>query len=105
MQAPELSNVPWAARCRGNRGRKWNIHGGCLVERPAPFAGHWICSHALGPIAIAGSSVREHGLLSRTLRDWDGDDAGRRRILLLTSGLGLGHVRAAQAIEAALKRA
>jgi processive 1,2-diacylglycerol beta-glucosyltransferase len=43
-----------------------------------------------------------HELLSRTLRDWDGDDAGRCRILLLTSGLGHGHVRAAQAIEAAL---
>lgn len=41
-------------------------------------------------------------LLSRIPGDWDGDDAGRRRILLLTSGLGLGHVRAAQAIEAAL---
>lgn len=43
-----------------------------------------------------------HELASRTLRDWDGDNAGRRRILLLTSGLGLGHVRAAQAIEAAI---
>ncbi|HET9445137.1 MAG TPA: hypothetical protein VFO35_02705, partial [Steroidobacteraceae bacterium] len=43
-----------------------------------------------------------HELRGRTLRDWDGDDAGRRRILLLTSGLGHGHVRAAQAIEAAL---
>jgi processive 1,2-diacylglycerol beta-glucosyltransferase len=47
--------------------------------------------------------LARHGLLSRTLRDWDGDDADRRRILLLTSGLGLGHVRAAQAIEAALE--
>jgi processive 1,2-diacylglycerol beta-glucosyltransferase len=46
-----------------------------------------------------------HELLSRTLRDWDGDDAGRCRILLLTSGLGLGHVRAAQAIEAAIDAA
>src|SRR5688572_20963221 len=43
-----------------------------------------------------------HELRSRTLRDWDGDDTGRCRILLLTSGLGHGHVRAAQAIEAAL---
>ena len=43
-----------------------------------------------------------HELFSRALGDWDGDDAGRCRILLLTSGLGLGHVRAAQAIEAAL---
>jgi processive 1,2-diacylglycerol beta-glucosyltransferase len=41
-------------------------------------------------------------LLSRTLQDWDRDDSGRSRILLLTSGLGHGHVRAAQAIEAAL---
>ncbi|HJY41653.1 MAG TPA: hypothetical protein VJ303_10470 [Steroidobacteraceae bacterium] len=51
------------------------------------------------------SSLHDHErqqLLRRTLRDWDGDDSGRRRILLLTSGLGLGHVRAAQAIEAAL---
>ncbi|HKS53860.1 MAG TPA: hypothetical protein VJS12_01175 [Steroidobacteraceae bacterium] len=46
--------------------------------------------------------LARQGLLSRALRDWDGDDAGHRRILLLTSGLGLGHVRAAQAIEAAL---
>jgi len=30
-------------------------------------------------------------------------DGGRPRILLLTSGLGLGHVRAAQAIEAAMR--
>jgi processive 1,2-diacylglycerol beta-glucosyltransferase len=30
------------------------------------------------------------------------DDAGRPRVLLLTSGLGYGHLRAAQAIEAAL---
>jgi processive 1,2-diacylglycerol beta-glucosyltransferase len=43
-----------------------------------------------------------HELLRRTLRHWDRDDSGRSRILLLTSGLGLGHVRAAQAIEAAL---
>jgi processive 1,2-diacylglycerol beta-glucosyltransferase len=43
-----------------------------------------------------------HELFSRALGDWDGDDAGRCRILLLTSGLGHGHVRAAQAIEAAL---
>lgn len=33
----------------------------------------------------------------------DGDDASQQRILLLTSGLGFGHVRAAQAIEAALR--
>jgi processive 1,2-diacylglycerol beta-glucosyltransferase len=46
-----------------------------------------------------------HELLSRTLGDWDRDDAGRCRILLLTSGLGLGHVRAAQAIEAAIEAA
>ena len=52
----------------------------------------------------ASRSLGRHELLSRTLRDWDGDDAGRCRILLLTSGLGLGHVRAAQAIEAALER-
>jgi processive 1,2-diacylglycerol beta-glucosyltransferase len=45
--------------------------------------------------------LARQGLLSRALRDWDGD-GGRCRILLLTSGLGLGHVRAAQAIEAAL---
>lgn len=44
-----------------------------------------------------------HELLGRTLRDWDRDDSGRCRILLLTSGLGLGHVRAAQAIEAAVR--
>jgi processive 1,2-diacylglycerol beta-glucosyltransferase len=43
-----------------------------------------------------------HEILSRTLRYWDRDDSGRSRILLLTSGLGLGHVRAAQAIEAAI---
>ena len=49
--------------------------------------------------------ARQHELLSRTLRDWDGDDASRCRILLLTSGLGLGHVRAAQAIEAAIDAA
>ena len=48
---------------------------------------------------------RAHELLSRTPGDWDGDDAGRSRILLLTSGLGLGHVRAAQAIEAAVSDA
>jgi processive 1,2-diacylglycerol beta-glucosyltransferase len=36
--------------------------------------------------------------------DFEGhDDATRHRILLLTSGLGFGHVRAAQAIEAALR--
>jgi UDP-N-acetylglucosamine:LPS N-acetylglucosamine transferase len=46
--------------------------------------------------------LARQGLVSRALRDWDGDDAGRYRILLLTSGLGLGHVRAAQAIEAAI---
>jgi processive 1,2-diacylglycerol beta-glucosyltransferase len=46
-----------------------------------------------------------HELLSRVLGDWEGDDAGRRRILLLTSGLGLGHVRAAQAIEVAIAAA
>jgi processive 1,2-diacylglycerol beta-glucosyltransferase len=52
----------------------------------------------------SGSQVSpRHELLTRTLRDWDGDDAGRCRILLLTSGLGLGHVRAAQAIEAAIE--
>src|SRR5262245_31515338 len=32
-----------------------------------------------------------------------GRDPGRPRILLLTSGLGLGHVRAAQAIDSALQ--
>jgi hypothetical protein len=46
--------------------------------------------------------LARQGVVSRALRDWDGDDAGRYRILLLTSGLGLGHVRAAQAIEAAI---
>lgn len=39
-------------------------------------------------------------LLAHTLRQSGRD--GSRRVLLLTSGLGLGHVRAAQAIEAAL---
>ena len=51
-----------------------------------------------------GSELQgRHEILSRTLRDWEGDSAGRHRILLLTSGLGHGHVRAAQAIEAAIE--
>ena len=58
-------------------------------------------SRSLGP--RLGELQERHEIRSRALRDWDGDEAGRRRILLLTSGLGLGHVRAAQAIEAAIE--
>jgi processive 1,2-diacylglycerol beta-glucosyltransferase len=45
----------------------------------------------------------DHGFDAFTARA--GRDPGRPRILLLTSGLGLGHVRAAQAIDAALRDA
>ena len=52
-----------------------------------------------------GPASQRAELISRLPGEWDGDDASRCRILLLTSGLGLGHVRAAQAIEAAVSDA
>jgi processive 1,2-diacylglycerol beta-glucosyltransferase len=77
----------------GNRDRKRNIHG--------PTVSNWNVPPMRLERPRSPDPAARH-VLSRVLGDWDGDDAGRRRILLLTSGLGLGHVRAAQAIEAAL---
>ncbi len=56
------------------------------------------------PTSTQQSAVR-HELLVDPPREFASGGPDHARVLLLTSGLGLGHVRAAQAIEAALRDA
>lgn len=57
--------------------------------------------HVERPRSLASTTFPQW--FSEALREPGTERTGRPRILLLTSGLGLGHVRAAQAIEAAMQ--
>lgn len=57
--------------------------------------------HLERPRSLASASFPQW--FSDAFREPELERTGRPRILLLTSGLGLGHVRAAQAIEAAMR--